>query len=197
MIASGTSAIPTGTLSQKTHCHEMPSITAPPTSGPLAIAMPPTAPQIPSATPRRAAGNASERIVSVSGITSAPPRPCTARAAMSASIDGASAAAAEATVKSAIPNANMRRRPKRSPSAAPVRRKTAKVRVYAFTVHSSSSIEAPRSTRITGSAVDTTRLSRTTMKRPTEVIASVQSVRALDPVLSNIVLLLPLSLSRY
>ena len=91
----------------------------------------------------------------------------------------------------------MRRRPKRSPSAAPVRRNTAKVRVYAFTVHSSSSIEAPRSTRITGSAVDTTRLSRTTMKRPTEVIASVQSVRALDPVLSNIVLLLPLSLSRY
>ncbi len=189
--------MPTGTLSQKTHCQEMPSITRPPTSGPLAIAMPPTAPQIPSATPRRAAGNASERIVSVSGITSAPPRPCAARAAMSASIDGASAAAAEATVKSAMPIANMRRRPKRSPSAAPVRRNTAKVRVYAFTVHSSSSIEAPRSTRMTGSAVDTTRLSRTTMKRPTEVIASVQSVRALDPVLSNIVLLLPLSLSRY
>ena len=35
------------------------------------------------------------------------------------------------------------------------------------------------------------------MKRPTEVIASVQSVRALDPVLSNIVLLLSRSLSRY
>ena len=54
--------MPTGTFSQKTHCHEMPSITAPPTSGPLAIATPPTAPQMPSATPRRAAGNASERM---------------------------------------------------------------------------------------------------------------------------------------
>ena len=33
---------------QKIHCHEMPSITTPPISGPLAIATPPTAPQIPS-----------------------------------------------------------------------------------------------------------------------------------------------------
>ena len=71
---------------------------------------------------------------------------------------------------------NIRRRPKRSPSAAPVRRKTAKVSVYAFTVHSSSSIDAPRSVRITGSAVETTRLSSTTMNSATEVIANVQRV---------------------
>ena len=48
--------------------------------------------------------------------------------------------------------------------------------VYAFTVHSSCSIDAPRSARITGSAVETTRLSSTTMKSATEVIANVQSV---------------------
>ena len=74
------------------------------------------------------------------------------------------------------PTMNIRRRPKRSPSAAPVRRKTANVSVYAFTVHSSSSIVAPRSVRITGSAVETTRLSSTTMKSATEVITNVHSV---------------------
>ena len=130
----------------------------------------------PRATPRFSAGNAADRSVSVSGVTIAPPIPWTARAAISASIEGARAAAADAAVKGPRPKMNIRRRPKRSPSAAPVRRKTAKVSVYAFTVHSSSSIDAPRSVRITGSAVETTRLSRTTMNSATDVIANVQRV---------------------
>ncbi len=109
----------------------------------------------------------------------APPTPWTARAAINAPADGASAAAAEARVKMASPTASIRRRPKRSPSAAPVRRKTAKVRVYALTVHSRLSIVAPRSSRITGSAVVTTRLSSVAMKTATEVIAKVQMVAAL------------------
>jgi hypothetical protein len=58
--------------------------------------------------------------VSVSGVAIAAPMPCTARAAISASADGASAEPADATVNSAIPNMNMRLRPNRSPSAAPV-----------------------------------------------------------------------------
>jgi hypothetical protein len=62
------------------------------------------------------------------------------------------------------PITKTRRRPKRSPSAAPVRRKTANARVYALTVHSSASIEAPRSSRMLASAFVTTRLSRETMK---------------------------------
>jgi hypothetical protein len=65
-------------------------------------------------------------MVSVSGITIA---------TSSARIDGASAAAAEATVKIAMPIASSRRRPKRSPSAAPVNSSTANVSVYALTVH--------------------------------------------------------------
>ena len=85
--------------------------------------------QAPSATPRRSAGKAAESSVSVSGVTMAPPMPCTARAAINASIEGASAAAADAAVKSARPKMNMRRLPNRSPSAAPVRRKTANVSV--------------------------------------------------------------------
>ena len=97
--ASGTSTIPIGTLSQKMYCHEKPSTTAPPTTGPNAIARPPIAPHAPSARPRRAGGTAAERIVSVSGITIAPPSPCTARAMLSTSTFGASAAATEASVK--------------------------------------------------------------------------------------------------
>ena len=85
--------------------------------------------QMPSARPRFSAGKASESSVSVSGATIAPPRPWIARAAISASVEGASAAAAEAAVKSPIPIRNMRRRPKRSPSAAPVSRKTANASV--------------------------------------------------------------------
>ena len=56
---------------------------------------------------------------------------------------------------------------------------TAKVSVYALTVHSRFSIDAPRSLRMTGIAVVTTRLSRVTMKIPIEVIANTQNVRAL------------------
>ena len=118
-----------GTLSQKIHCHETPSTTAPPTSGPSAIARPPIPPHAPSASPRFSAGTAALSSVSVSGITSAPPSPCTARATLSASTVGASAAAIDPSVKTASPVAKTRRRPRRSPSAAPVRRKTANVSV--------------------------------------------------------------------
>jgi hypothetical protein len=90
---------------------------------------------------------------------------------------GASAAAADAAVKAPRPTRNMRRRPKRSPSAAPVRRNTAKASVYAFTVHSSASSEAPRSSRMLVSAFVTTRLSRLTMKIAIEEIARVQRGR--------------------
>ena len=82
--ASGASTSPIGTLSQKIQCQETPLTIAPPTSGPSAIASPPMPPQIPSASPRRSRGTPAERIVSVSGVTIAPPTPCTARATSSA-----------------------------------------------------------------------------------------------------------------
>ena len=167
-----------GTLSQKIHCHEMPWTTAPPTTGPSATARPPMPPHAPSARPRFSAGTAALRMVSVSGVTIAPPTPCSARAAFSTSIDGASAANAEAAVKIASPITNSRRRPKRSPSAAPVRSSTAKVRVYALTVHSRLSSDACRSLRMTGIAVVTTRLSSVTMTSATDVITNVQKVLA-------------------
>ena len=174
--ASGASTSPIGTFSQKIQCQEMPETTAPPTSGPNATARPLIPPQSPSASPRRSFGTPAERIVSVSGSTIAPPSPCSARAMSSIVGDVESAAAAEARVKMARPIENIRRRPSRSPSAAPVRSSTAKVSVYALTVHSSCDSDACRSLRITGSAVVTTRLSSVTMKSASEVIANVQPI---------------------
>lgn len=46
---SGTSATPMGTLTQKIQFQEMCSVMVPPTSGPLAMARPLVAPQMPSA----------------------------------------------------------------------------------------------------------------------------------------------------
>ena len=55
--------------------------------------------QAPIARPRFSAGKAVESSVSVSGVTIAAPAPCSARAAISAPVVGASAAPAEASVK--------------------------------------------------------------------------------------------------
>ena len=79
----------------------------------------------PMAKPRRSGGKASASRVSVSGVAIAAPAPCVARATISRPMLGASAAAAEDTVNSAMPVMNIRLRPKRSPSAAPVSSSTA------------------------------------------------------------------------
>ena len=169
------SAIPIGTLIQKIHCQESPSTTAPPTRGPTATASPPSAPQMPRATLRRAAGTPAERRVKESGTMSAPPAPWRARAATRTSMLGARAAAADEAVNSASPTMNIRRRPKRSPSAAPVSSSTAKLSVNALTVHSSPARPVPRLRRITGSAVVTTRLSSAAMNCATPVTRTAQN----------------------
>jgi hypothetical protein len=77
---------------------------------------------------------------------------------MSTPTVGARAEPAEAAVKTASPVQNMRRRPKRSPSAAPVSSEQANARLWAFTVHSRS--ERLVSSETPGSAVVTTGVSR-------------------------------------
>ena len=109
-----------GTLIQKIACQASPSVIAPPTSGPMAMARPPMPPHAPRATARRSGATEADRIVRVSGRTMAPPTPWMARAMMRASDVVLSAAAVEPAVKMARPTMNIRRRPKRSPSAAPV-----------------------------------------------------------------------------
>src|SRR3546814_7270483 len=60
--------IATGTLIQKIPCHENPSTTAPPTTGPIAIPRPETPPHTPIAMARLASGTAATRRVSESGM---------------------------------------------------------------------------------------------------------------------------------
>ncbi|GHG38044.1 hypothetical protein GCM10018980_10410 [Streptomyces capoamus] len=127
--ASGSAARPSGTFSQKIQCQETCSVRLPPMSGPEATASPLTAPQMPYTVPRLAAGTAAVSRVSVSGIITAAPTPWTARAAIREPMPGARAAAAEAAVNTASPAMKRRRRPKRSPSAAPNISRTAKVSV--------------------------------------------------------------------
>jgi hypothetical protein len=75
---------------------------------------------MPTIVPRRWAGNAAVKMVRLSGSTAAPPRPCTARAAISADAVGERAQAAEPRVNSTRPAMKTLRRPSRSPSAAAV-----------------------------------------------------------------------------
>ena len=84
--------MPIGTLMPKIQCQSRARITAPPTSGPSATAMPLMPDHTPMARPRFSAGNVSASSVSVSGVTTAAPTPCTARAAISRPVVGASAA---------------------------------------------------------------------------------------------------------
>ena len=94
--------------------------------------------QAPIASPRFSAGNTSASSVSVSGVTIAAPAPWIARAAISAAVRGRERRARpRPAVNIASPITNMRRRPNRSPSAAPVSSRTAYDSVYALTVHSS------------------------------------------------------------
>jgi hypothetical protein len=59
-------------------------------------------------------------MVKLSGSTTAPPSPCTVRAAINSDRFGARAQATEATVNRASPMVKTFRRPSRSPSAAAV-----------------------------------------------------------------------------
>ena len=68
-------------------------------------------------------------MVRLSGVRIAPPTPWIARAAMSMPTVDDRAAIADPAVKIARPMTNIRLRPNRSPSAAPVRSSTANVRV--------------------------------------------------------------------
>ena len=92
-------------------------------------ATPVTPLKIPSAFPRSCGGKTALRTAIASGIKSAAPAPCPARAAMSQPTLVASAQATDAATNRPRPAANMRRLPNRSPSAAPVSNNTAKVRV--------------------------------------------------------------------
>ena len=78
----------------------------------------------------------------------APPRPCTARAAMSVAGSCASPPASEASPNSVRPAQKTSRRPNRSAARPPSSRNPAQLSVYALTTHCSPAVEKPRSARI-------------------------------------------------
>ena len=82
--------------------------------------MPPHAVHAPTAWPRSASENVRTITASAAGVSSAPETPCSARAATSASIVGASAHSSEVTPKPATPAKNTRRSPITSPSEPPI-----------------------------------------------------------------------------
>ena len=96
LSTNGIAARAIGTLSQKIHCQSMPSAIAPPTSGPIATAIPVTALNRPIAAPRFSGGKAALRSARPSVITRAAPAPWTARAAIRKPTLGARALAADA-----------------------------------------------------------------------------------------------------
>jgi len=118
--------MPTGTFTQKIQCQLSPWVTAPPTSGPPIAPSPAIPLQMPITAPRRSGGKADVRIVRLSGVMMAAPRPCTVRAPMRKPEEGARAHAADAAVKIANPMRYTRRRPKWSPRAAAVMMPAAK-----------------------------------------------------------------------
>jgi hypothetical protein len=87
-----------------------------------------------------------------------------------------SAGVADAPARSNGPIANVRRPPEAVAGRVAHQGRTAKVRAYALTLHSSREIEACSRRRITGRTVATTSSSRLALESATEVIAGVRIV---------------------
>ena len=98
-------------MSAKIHRQETWSTIQPPASGPITTAMPPQAVHEPIAAPRSFGVKAATMIASELGVRSAPAAPCNARAAIRASIVGASAHTSESRPKPPTPIAKTRRSP--------------------------------------------------------------------------------------
>jgi hypothetical protein len=101
--------------------HSQPSsvVMTPPRSTPAATPALPIAPQILSATVRCAPLYVVVMIASADGSRSAAPKPCAARATISASGDQARPLASEAAVNTSSPTRNTGRRPSKSVARPP------------------------------------------------------------------------------
>ena len=111
---------PTGRLTKNTARQPLwtpnSAISAPPSSGPIAVEMPTTVPKKPNALPRSSPWN----IVWISpltcGVMRPPAKPCTTRAMISTIGVGAAPQPALASANTATPVMNTVRRPRASPS---------------------------------------------------------------------------------
>lgn len=124
---SASATTPIGTLTRKIQRQLSPSVSAPPTIGPIDTAAPVTAPQTPNATPRSRPRYALPSNASEAANIIAPPIPCTPRERLSISGDCATPHRSEAAEKITRPIANIRRRPSRSASEPEVSSSAASV----------------------------------------------------------------------
>ncbi|MOA19801.1 hypothetical protein D3C78_1402060 [compost metagenome] len=92
-----------------------PSMSTPPSAGPIAVPMADRVPSSPMALPVLPLATVSPTKARVSAIMTAAPRPCSVLAAISRPRLGARPHSAEANVNRAIPDNSRRRRPTRSP----------------------------------------------------------------------------------
>jgi hypothetical protein len=107
-------AAATGTLIRKIHRQLPASSSHPPRKGATAADTPLNPAHVPIARVRSPGWNAASMIARLAGVISAPPTPCTARAAMSQSMPGAAAHSTDAAVNQLNPARKTRRRPHRS-----------------------------------------------------------------------------------
>jgi hypothetical protein len=88
----------------------------PPANGAIAAETPLNPAHVPIAWVRSAGAKLASMMARLAGVISAPPMPCTARAAISQPMPGAAAHSTDAKVNQPSPARNTRRRPQRSPS---------------------------------------------------------------------------------
>ena len=126
-------AMPIGTLMRNTSRQPMPqrsASTRPPARiGAATAEKPIIGPKTPKTLGISSSAKTSFSMPKPCGIISAPNPPCRTRKAISTGAFGATAQAADITVKPAEPIRNRRRRPNMSPSRAPVMRNTANASV--------------------------------------------------------------------
>lgn len=164
---------PTGTFTQKIHRHPAPLVSAPPISGPSAIANPEPAPKIPNADPRDRPGNSRPISAGPTAYNTAAPAPCTPRDTTNIPTSVDTPHAIEATVKITSPVRNTRRPPKRSANDPLVSRNTANVNAYPSNTHCSPAKSTPKLARTSPNATFTTVRSNVSMNVPSVTNASV------------------------
>ncbi|HEX9516898.1 MAG TPA: hypothetical protein VF940_12060 [Streptosporangiaceae bacterium] len=119
----------TGTLIRKIARQLPASSSHPPRNGAIAAETPLNPAHVPIARVRSAGWKVASMIARLAGVISAPPMPCTARAAMSQPMPGAAAHSTDAAVNQPSPARNTRRRPQRSLSEPASRISEARVSV--------------------------------------------------------------------
>ena len=100
-----------GRLMKKISRQDTASISHPPRNGPIAVATPPSPDHAPMAAIRSSSANEACRMARLPGVSSAPPTPCRARAAISTSTVGATPHSSDAAANQTMPMTNTFRRP--------------------------------------------------------------------------------------